>query len=49
MRLIEDTVKKEATGWDFFDRIYCISLEERADRRQVRCDFVCQSGTYRKS
>ncbi len=21
------------TGWDFFDRIYCISLTERADRR----------------
>ncbi|OQX17785.1 MAG: hypothetical protein BWK76_09525 [Desulfobulbaceae bacterium A2] len=21
------------TGWDFFDRIYCISLAERADRR----------------
>ncbi|OQX08708.1 MAG: hypothetical protein BWK76_23205 [Desulfobulbaceae bacterium A2] len=22
-----------ATGWDFFDRIYCISLAERSDRR----------------
>jgi GR25 family glycosyltransferase involved in LPS biosynthesis len=33
-RLIEDTVKKETDGWDFFDRIYCISLEEREDRRQ---------------
>ena len=28
-------MKKEATGWDFFDRIYCISLEERTDRRQA--------------
>jgi hypothetical protein len=33
--LIEDTVKKETNGWDFFDRIYCISLEEREDRRQA--------------
>jgi len=32
--LIEDIVKKEAHGWNFFDRIYCISLEEREDRRQ---------------
>jgi hypothetical protein len=31
-RLIEDTVKKETNGWDFFDRIYYISLEEREDR-----------------
>jgi len=33
--LIEDTVKKETNGWDFFDRIYCISLKEREDRRQA--------------
>ena len=26
--------KNPADGWDFFDRIYCISLEEREDRRQ---------------
>jgi len=26
-------VKKEANGWDFFDRLYCISLQEREDRR----------------
>ena len=32
--MIEDIVKKEAHGWNFFDRIYCISLEEREDRRQ---------------
>ncbi|MHB9099546.1 MAG: glycosyltransferase, partial [Syntrophales bacterium] len=28
-------MKKETNGWDFFDRIYCISLEEREDRRQA--------------
>ncbi|MHB8908417.1 MAG: glycosyltransferase [Syntrophales bacterium] len=28
-------MKNETSGWDFFDRIYCISLEERADRRQA--------------
>jgi hypothetical protein len=33
--LIEDTVKKETNGWNYFDRIYCISLEEREDRRQA--------------
>lgn len=27
--------KRPADGWDFFDRIYCISLEEREDRRQA--------------
>jgi hypothetical protein len=26
--------KNPVNGWDFFDRIYCISLEERDDRRQ---------------
>ncbi len=26
---------KQASGWDFFDRIYCISVEERKDRRQA--------------
>ena len=26
--------KNPADGWDFFDRIYCISLKEREDRRQ---------------
>jgi hypothetical protein len=28
-------VTKQASGWDFFDRIYCISVEERKDRRQA--------------
>jgi GR25 family glycosyltransferase involved in LPS biosynthesis len=27
--------KNPVNGWDFFDRIYCISLEEREDRRQA--------------
>ena len=27
-------MKKETNGWDFFDRIYCISLKEREDRRK---------------
>ncbi len=27
--------KDSPSGWDFFDRIYCISLEEREDRRQA--------------
>jgi hypothetical protein len=34
-RLIGDTVKKETSGWDFFHRIYCISMEEREDRRRA--------------
>ena len=28
-------VTEQASGWDFFDRIYCISVEEREDRRQA--------------
>jgi len=27
-------VKKEENAWDFFDRLYCISLREREDRRK---------------
>ncbi len=34
MDLLEDNVKKEANVWDFFDRLYCISLQEREDRRK---------------
>jgi hypothetical protein len=33
-QLLEDNVKKEDNGWDFFDRLYCISLQEREDRRK---------------
>jgi hypothetical protein len=46
--LIEDIVKKEATGWDFFDRIYCISLEERADRRQAAAASFATVGLIKK-
>jgi GR25 family glycosyltransferase involved in LPS biosynthesis len=42
--LIEDTVKKETNGWDFFDRIYCISLEEREDRRQAAAASFAKVG-----
>jgi len=31
----EPVGKKFLSGWDFFDRLYCISLEEREDRRQA--------------
>jgi GR25 family glycosyltransferase involved in LPS biosynthesis len=27
-------VNKEPNGWDFFDRLYCVSLQKREDRRQ---------------
>ena len=27
-------MKKESNAWDFFDRLYCISLQERQDRRK---------------
>ena len=27
-------MKKESNGWDFFNRLYCISLQEREDRRR---------------
>ena len=27
-------MKKEAAVWDFFDRLYCVSLREREDRRR---------------
>ena len=28
-------MKQETNVWDFFDRIYCISIEERQDRRRA--------------
>jgi hypothetical protein len=31
-------VTEQASGWDFFDRIYCISVEERGDRRQAAAE-----------
>jgi hypothetical protein len=42
--LIEDTVKKKTNGWDFFDRIYCISLEGREDRRQAAAASFAKVG-----
>lgn len=35
MPLIDDSMKNAPNGWDYFDRIYCISLEDRKDRRQA--------------
>ena len=37
-------MKKETNGWDFFDRIYCISLEERKDRRRAAADSFSKVG-----
>jgi GR25 family glycosyltransferase involved in LPS biosynthesis len=37
-------VKKVTNGWDFFDRIYCISLEEREDRRQAAAASFAKVG-----
>ena len=33
-QLPEVHLKKEAVGWDFFDRFYCVSLKVREDRRE---------------
>ncbi len=34
-------MKEEANGWDFFDRLYCVSLKERDDRRaSARKEFA---------
>lgn len=43
-RLTEDTVKQDTHVWDFFDRIYCISVEEREDRRQAAAASFAQIG-----
>jgi len=40
----EDTEKKETNSWDFFDRLYCISLEEREDRRRSALDEFLRVG-----
>lgn len=37
-------MKNEANVWDFFDRIYCISLEERTDRRQAAANSFANVG-----
>jgi hypothetical protein len=43
-RRLEDAVKKEADGWDFFDRLYCISLQEREDRRKSAREEFSKAG-----
>lgn len=35
---------KEADGWDFFDRIYCVSLREREDRRKSASEEFLKAG-----
>ena len=35
---------KEINGWDFFDRIYCISLEKREDRRRAAAASFAEVG-----
>ncbi|MGD0279827.1 MAG: glycosyltransferase [Smithella sp.] len=37
-------MKNQNNGWDFFDRIYCISLEEREDRRQAAAKSFAEVG-----
>lgn len=37
-------MKKEANGWDFFDRFYCISLQEREDRRKSALNEFSKAG-----
>lgn len=37
-------MKQAKRGWDFFDRIYCISLEEREDRRQAAAASFAKVG-----
>ncbi|MGP8014818.1 MAG: glycosyltransferase [Smithella sp.] len=44
MRFIEDIVENQNNGWDFFDRIYCISLEGREDRRQAAAKSFAEVG-----
>lgn len=34
----------QTTGWDFFDRIYCISIEERVERRRAAMEQFAQVG-----
>ena len=39
---------KKTNGWDFFDRIYCISLEEREDSRRAAADSFSKVGLTEK-
>jgi len=49
MRLSEDTVKKTSLAGIFLIVIYCISLEERADRRQAAANSFAKVGLTGKS
>lgn len=42
--MLEDNVKKDADGWDYFDRLYCVSLRKRADRRKSALDEFSKVG-----
>lgn len=37
-------MKIESNGWDYFDRLYCISLQEREDRRQSALNEFSKAG-----
>lgn len=37
-------MKNSESSWDYFDRIYCISLEEREDRRQAAATAFSKVG-----
>ena len=41
-------MENQNDGWDFFDRIYCISLEGREDRRQAVAKSFAEVGLSRK-
>ncbi len=38
------TMKNPLSGWDFFDRLYCISLREREDRRESALEEFSKVG-----
>ena len=37
-------VKNPVSGWDYFDRLYCISLREREDRRKSALKEFSKAG-----
>ncbi|PKN52290.1 MAG: glycosyltransferase [Deltaproteobacteria bacterium HGW-Deltaproteobacteria-13] len=37
-------MKNQTNGWEFFDRIYCISLEGREDRRRAAAESFARVG-----
>lgn len=39
-----DNVNKETNPWDYFDRLYCISLEGREDRRRSALEEFAKVG-----